>query len=64
MSTLRSIQSAGPAATVKTAFRKLYTTIMATNDVEMQDPAEGDHAESEPLMEAVEESGDADMDGV
>ncbi|KAL0031727.1 hypothetical protein WJX79_003396 [Trebouxia sp. C0005] len=36
---------------------------MATNDVHMQDPSEGDQTEPEPLMEAVEENGDANMDG-
>ena len=36
---------------------------MATNDVHMQDPSEGDQTEPEPLMEEVEENGDANMDG-
>ena len=36
---------------------------MAANDVHMQDAAEGDQTDPEPLMEAVEETGDADLDG-
>ena len=36
---------------------------MSSNDVDMPDPVEVAQPEHEPLMEAVEESPDTDMDG-
>ena len=36
---------------------------MATNDIDMPDSADVNHSDQEPLMEPVEETADADMNG-
>ena len=40
-----------------------HAASMAANDVYMNDPTEGEQTDPEPLMEPVEEDGDANMNG-